>query len=323
MPVIKGNGYGYGSAGWLPGREAGLGHARCRAAGRGAQVRDAFAGDVVIFTHDKRATRRPGPRRRRRVITTVSRLADLACADAELGRPRVLVEVLTSMQRHGIRPDDLDGWPPCWAVVRFEGWTIHLPLLAEGRYAEARAARSGRSGGGAGPPLVLPPSSGGDQRTGSPTRWRRERPRAGAIADGDAVVVGRQIHPRDHGDGVGRAPDPAGRARWLSTALVSGRRLDRGDRRWHVTRHRDGGADLGDAPCGSGRSPWRPVRLEAAGLALSPYTINGRKRWFLEPPHMQSSLIFLPRKEKPPAIGDEVPVELRLTTATVDEIVTG
>jgi hypothetical protein len=37
---------------------------------------------------------------------------------------------------------------------------------------------------------------------------------------------------------------------------------------------------------------------------------------------MLSSLVFLPRKEKPPAIGDEVLVELRLTTATVDEIVT-
>ena len=60
--------------------------------------------------------------------------------------------------------------------------------------------------------------------------------------------------------------------------------------------------------------------LEAAGLALSPYTINGKKRWFLEPPHMQSSLIFLPGKEKPPVIGDEIPVELRLTTATVDSI---
>jgi hypothetical protein len=37
---------------------------------------------------------------------------------------------------------------------------------------------------------------------------------------------------------------------------------------------------------------------------------------------MLSSLIFLPRKEKPPSIGDEVPVELRLTTGTVDDIVT-
>jgi hypothetical protein len=35
---------------------------------------------------------------------------------------------------------------------------------------------------------------------------------------------------------------------------------------------------------------------------------------------MQSSQIFLPRKERPPRIGEEVPVELRLTTATVDYI---
>jgi hypothetical protein len=61
--------------------------------------------------------------------------------------------------------------------------------------------------------------------------------------------------------------------------------------------------------------------LEAAGLALSPYSIGGKKRWFLEPPHMQSSLVFLPRSVSPPTVGDEVPVEVRLTTATVDRIV--
>ena len=61
--------------------------------------------------------------------------------------------------------------------------------------------------------------------------------------------------------------------------------------------------------------------LAAAGRALSPYTVNGKKRWFLEPPHMQSSLVFLPAKETPPAVGEEVPVELRLTTATVDQII--
>lgn len=61
--------------------------------------------------------------------------------------------------------------------------------------------------------------------------------------------------------------------------------------------------------------------LEAAGRALSPYTVAGKKRWFLEPPHMQASLVLLPLTEQPPAIGDEVPVELRLTTALVDRIV--
>ena len=59
--------------------------------------------------------------------------------------------------------------------------------------------------------------------------------------------------------------------------------------------------------------------MQALGLALSPYTIAGRKRFFVEPPHMQSSLVFLPGAGRV-AVGDEVPVELRLTTATVDEI---
>jgi hypothetical protein len=61
--------------------------------------------------------------------------------------------------------------------------------------------------------------------------------------------------------------------------------------------------------------------LEATGRALSPYTIAGKKRWFLEPPHMQASLVLLPSSAQPPAIGDQVPVELRLTTAQVDQVV--
>ena len=47
--------------------------------------------------------------------------------------------------------------------------------------------------------------------------------------------------------------------------------------------------------------------------------MSGKKRFFVEPPHMQSSLVFLPGAGSV-AVGDEVPVELRLTTATVDEI---
>jgi hypothetical protein len=36
---------------------------------------------------------------------------------------------------------------------------------------------------------------------------------------------------------------------------------------------------------------------------------------------MQSSQLFLPANVPPPVLGEEVPVELRLTTATVDRIV--
>ena len=62
--------------------------------------------------------------------------------------------------------------------------------------------------------------------------------------------------------------------------------------------------------------------LEAAGLALSPYTIGGAKRWFVEPPHMQSSLVFVPAKVEPPQVGEEIPVEVRNTIATFDHVVT-
>jgi hypothetical protein len=61
--------------------------------------------------------------------------------------------------------------------------------------------------------------------------------------------------------------------------------------------------------------------VEALGWARSPFTIGGKKRWFVEPPHMQASMVFLPGSRSVPAVGDEIPVELRLTTATVDEVV--
>jgi hypothetical protein len=61
--------------------------------------------------------------------------------------------------------------------------------------------------------------------------------------------------------------------------------------------------------------------LEASGRALSPFTVDGRQRWFAEPPHMQVSLVFLPSSVDPPAVGDDVSVDVRLTTTTFDKIV--
>ncbi len=34
--------------------------------------------------------------------------------------------------------------------------------------------------------------------------------------------------------------------------------------------------------------------LDAVGFVRSPYTIDGKHRLFAEPPHMQSSMLFLP-----------------------------
>ena len=63
------------------------------------------------------------------MITTVSRLADLdAIADSDL-EPRVLVEVQTSMRRHGIRLDHLGAVTPLLQRVRFE---VEHPSAAAG-----------------------------------------------------------------------------------------------------------------------------------------------------------------------------------------------
>ena len=60
--------------------------------------------------------------------------------------------------------------------------------------------------------------------------------------------------------------------------------------------------------------------LGAVGLSLSPFVVAGRQRWFVEPPHMQVSMVFLPSEVSPPRIGDEVDVEVRYTTTTFDRV---
>jgi hypothetical protein len=60
--------------------------------------------------------------------------------------------------------------------------------------------------------------------------------------------------------------------------------------------------------------------LEAAGFAYSPFSVAGKQRWFIEPPHMQASMLFVPAGAEPPEVGDEVPVDVRFTTTYVDRV---
>jgi hypothetical protein len=284
-------------------------------------VRSAYQGDVVIM-HPWRTEERlavdlvDDPT----VISMVFWLDDLKrLADVGPLSGRVLVEVLTSMRRHGIAVDDLDRVAPLLSGLRFEGWTIHLPLRADGRYAEAeRLARAA---------LAVAPAP----------LWLSHLPSE------EAVALARQLG--------GASGDPApvrlrlGTRLWLGAettrqslaTVLDVHRVRRGERAGYRQRLVPadgwilviaGGTSHGigmEAPTAATSVRQRAIALatgslEAAGLALSPYTVAGKKRWFLEPPHMQSSLVFLPRNQTPPAIGDQVPVELRLTTATVDEV---
>lgn len=319
VPVVKGNGYGFGLRRLAEeSARVGVDTIAVGMAAEVAEVRDVFPGTVVVLNpwdadNPVAVELAEDPK----VLTTVSRLGDLAAlADLDT-HPRVLVEVRTSMRRHGIDPTDLERVALLADRVRFEGWSIHLPLLTKGRYAETERLSRAATAALVGPLWIshLPPEEARRVVEGLPSGPVPVRLRSGTRlwlgepASRRTTATVMDVHPVSRGERAGY------RQRTLPSdghvVVVAG-----------GTSH---GVGM-EAPTSASSLRQRAVALatgslEAAGLALSPYTVAGRKRWFLEPPHMQSSQLFLPASVPPPARGEEVPVELRLTTATVDRIV--
>ncbi len=60
--------------------------------------------------------------------------------------------------------------------------------------------------------------------------------------------------------------------------------------------------------------------LDAAGRAMSPFTWEGKQRWFAEPPHQHHSMIWLPRGVVVPRIGDSLTADVRFTTSHFDAV---
>ncbi|MDU1419170.1 MAG: alanine racemase, partial [Cutibacterium avidum] len=137
VPVTKGNGYGFGHA--LTVQESqrlGVDVIAVGVAQEVASVREhGWDKDVVVLNPwrpgDQVATELLSDPK---VITTISRVEDVAAVRELAPDAPILVEVETSMHRHGVRADevaalDLDG-------LNVRGWTIHLPsgaTLDEGR----------------------------------------------------------------------------------------------------------------------------------------------------------------------------------------------
>lgn len=61
--------------------------------------------------------------------------------------------------------------------------------------------------------------------------------------------------------------------------------------------------------------------LNAAGRTRSPFRLRGESLWFAEPPHVSVSMLRIPKGVVPPAIGDELPCEVRYTTTRADAII--
>lgn len=324
VPVIKGNGYGFGRSRLAAEAERlGAGTIAVGTAQEVTSVRDGFTGDVVVLTpwraDDPDAVALAADPR---VITTVSRDADLAALIAAEATPRVLLELRTSMRRHGLTREDaraalrlietsetVGGRPG----VTVEGWTIHLPLRSASGMEEARELARAAQELRPGPIWIshLTPAEAGQlaAELGVEVRLRLGTSlwlgRPDALASTAAVI---DVHPVRKGERIGYRQRKVGHDGWVLVLA--------------------GGTSQGvglEAPTAAASPRARMVSaatggLAAVGRALSPYTVGGRKRWFLEPPHMQSSMVLLPGDVSPPAVGQDVPVELRLTTAVVDHV---
>ncbi|MGN6523258.1 MAG: alanine racemase [Actinomycetes bacterium] len=332
VPVAKGNGYGFGIA-----RLAEEG-ARLQqhspavdtlAVGDPAEVAlaAAFPGDVLVLApwdgQPDAASR-----------TTSSVVRTIASLDAleELTQARtpsrvaLVVELLTSMHRFGLRPQDLgelatvlhrtDG---SGDNVDLRGFALHLPLdrpsgvdpvgeveawLERLRQVDLPVAQLWVS--------HLQPDE--LDRLVERHPEVRFRPRVGTglwLGCREALTVRGDVlavHRLTKGERFGYRQRAAGGEGWL--VVVSG-----------GTAH---GVGL-EAPRGA-----RSLRARLSGLVRSAQVAAGRSRspfrWegaaveFAEPPHMQVSMLWLPGGQRPPQPGDSLAAVVRHTTTLVDDV---
>ncbi len=319
VPVIKGNGYGFGNQVLLD--EAALLGAGTVAVGTPADLAAldprAYPGEVLVLV-PWCADQPPVPAAwSGRVVQTVGHVEDLA---GLAGQP-VVVELMTSMRRHGIGPAEIS------------------------RLAAALAGGTGPDVRGFGLHLPLPGFGGG------PTEVDTALDALGAAGIEVGTLFGSHLSPAALTDLAGRHPGVTLRPRigtslWLgdrsvrraTATVLDVRAIGRGDRYGYRGRRAlsaghlvvvSGGTAHGIATEPPGHTGTLRRRLtslasgglEAAGFAPSPFTITGSRRWFAEPPHMQVSMLMLPAKAAVPDVGDEVAVNVGMTLTRFDRTV--
>jgi alanine racemase len=328
VPVAKGNGYGFGNGRlarktqWLADNAL---DGDTLAVGTYAEIGDVaerFKGDLVVLSPWRPWGDAAAHADDDRVIHTVGRLADLESLIAAPGRPRVVLERLTSMKRHGFTARGLrEATSAAAHGVRIEGVSIHLPLQQHENLAEAAelmtdvvAAGFDKLGDRATTVWVSHLSAAHLAALAGQYPDFTFRPRVGTelwLGDRGALRVTARVldaHPVERGEQFGYRGRTVPRTGTL--LVVSG-----------GTAH---GIGL-EAPTGEGSVRARAASLargglDALGMVKSPYTVAGKARYFAEPPHMQSSMLFLPSGVEVPATGDEVDVRVRFTATTFDRV---
>lgn len=328
VPVAKGNGYGFGIAS-LASLATGLG-CDLLAVGTYDELENArdFDGSLMVLTPwrpfvsfegDTELAGLPG----HRVIHTIGRAEDLRDLAARIDRPRVVVEVLTSMLRHGFTAeglreagDLLAGSSAGDEAVVLEGVAMHLPMGHGSHLSEVERRLTDVIASGLATRRVFVSHLTTDELTSLRTRWPdfEFRPRIGTslwLGAREALSVKATVldlHEVERGDVFGyrgRSAPKHGHIVVVSGGTAHGVGLEAPGANTSIR-------DRAAAVARGG--------MDAAGFVRSPFTIAGKHRLFAEPPHMQASMLFVPAGVTLPAIGDEVDVRVRFTATTFDRI---
>jgi Alanine racemase, N-terminal domain len=310
VPVVKGNGYGFGrDLLCAEARRLGVDSVAIGTYAELPEALAAFGGDVLVMEPYRAAIHSGLPDlANQRVIHTITTRDDLEDLRAAHPDTQVVVEGLTSMNRFGVPAPDVAGLAADADAV---GVTLHLPL-GTGHVEEISRF------------VAAVPNV---------RRWYVSHVTQDELATLATRHPDEEFRPRI-GTDLWYA-DPASyevRAHVLDVRAVT-RGAKAGYRQRSVPAGHivvvSGGTSHGvamESPSSAATARTRAIAvaegvLEAAHRVRSPFTVSGAMPRFVEPPHMQCSLLALPSGVAPPRVGDEVTVRMRLTTTTPDAVV--
>ncbi len=294
VPVVKGNGYGFGRVELMP---FAVQHTE-----RGGQIAVGTvyeAGDVpaartpLVLTPHVDALPDDLPAT---TVLTVGSAVHVAALQRQGWHGPVAVKLASSMHRYGVEPDALAA---LLGMVHSAGWAIdsyaiHLPLVGapSAHRAEIEAWVDVLDDGHPQHPISvshITQEASADLRADHPDiTWRHRAGTSLWHADKRLLQLTADVldvHPVDAGETVGyRGVVTPGRGHIVLVAAGSA----------HGVRSLD-----------DGRSPFHHAR---------------RRLTMLEPPHMHTSMLFVPDGEPVPQVGERVDVQRPLTTVIVDEL---
>ena len=326
VPVVKGNGYGL-TPGRLARRSEWLG-VDTIAVGTYEElpeVASRFPGSLLVLTPWRPFVADLDPALADRVIHTLGRVDDVDALLTRQPGARVVLELLTSMQRHGFSARGL--WEAAEHLrrhshgsprPRLEGLALHLPLAQGSHLGEVRRHLNDAVAAGLdGLDTVWVSHLTGDELAALRSSYAdfTVRPRVGTdlwLGDRGALSVTAtvlDVHAVERGDAFGyrsRTVPKSGHLLVVSGGTAHGIGLE---------------APTGDSSLKARASTLARGGLDAVGFVRSPFSIDGKQRLFAEPPHMQASMLFLPAGARVPEVGDEIDVRVRYTATSFDRVV--